>query len=104
MGIRYSTFVLIAALGLSLMAAVPARADVRVGVHIGPPAERVVVAPAARPGYVWAPGYWRWNGRRHVWVDGRWLRTRHGRVWVADRWDQRGPDWVFVRGHWQREH
>jgi len=33
----------------------------------------VVVHPAPRPGYIWSPGHWEWNERRHVWVAGRWI-------------------------------
>ena len=32
-----------------------------------------VVQPAPRAGYIWSPGHWEWNGRRHVWVAGRWI-------------------------------
>jgi len=24
------------------------------------------------PGFVWACGYWHWDGVRYVWIDGRW--------------------------------
>ncbi len=61
--------------------AIPAQAaHVLVGINIGvpPPPERVEVIPAARPGYVWAPGYWGWAHRRHVWYSGRWIAARHG--------------------------
>ncbi|MEO5558115.1 MAG: YXWGXW repeat-containing protein, partial [Dokdonella sp.] len=55
-------------LGLGLVMSAHASARAFVGLSIGvapPPAriERVVM----RPGYAWAPGYWRWNGARHVW-------------------------------------
>ncbi|MBI4190293.1 MAG: YXWGXW repeat-containing protein [Betaproteobacteria bacterium] len=44
--------------------AVPAEAQVNfsIGVEIGPPPARVEIIPAPRPGFVWAPGYWAWNG------------------------------------------
>jgi hypothetical protein len=89
---------------LGCATAPPAAAAVRVGVgiHVAPPAPRLVAVPAARRGYVWAPGYWRWSGRRYVWVDGRYLRERRGYVWVADGWEDRRGDWHYVRGHWVR--
>jgi hypothetical protein len=89
---------------LGCATAPPAAADVRVGigVRIAPPAPRVVVVPGPRRGYVWAPGYWRWNGRQHIWVDGRWLRERRGRIWIADRWEQRDGGWRYAPGHWER--
>src|SRR5271165_5572450 len=47
-----------------------------VDVQVAPPPPRVVVVPPPRAGYVWAAGYWRWNGARYVWVDGHWVRER----------------------------
>ena len=61
-----------------------------------------VAAPHPRGGYVWADGYWRWNGHRYFWVDGRWVRARHGWHWVPDHWVAAGPRWHFVPGHWER--
>ena len=59
-------------------------------------------APPPRPGYIWAPGYWRWQGNRHVWTDGRWLRERPGYRWVPDRWEPHGRMYRLVQGHWER--
>ena len=42
-----------------------------------PPPPRVEVVPAARPGYVWAGGEWRWRGGAYAWAPGYW---RQGRV------------------------
>ena len=56
---------LIAAMSSSLTACVVERHPRRhavVEVNVRPPAPRVVVVPAPRVGYAWAPGYWRWNG------------------------------------------
>lgn len=79
-----------------------AAAAVNLDIQIGPPPPRVIVAPPPRTGYVWAPGYWRWDGHRHVWMDGRWLRERRGHAWVAERWVQHDGRWRFERGHWDR--
>jgi len=79
-----------------------ARTYVDVGIDVAPPApryERVVV----RPGYVWTPGYWRWNegGRHHEWVAGTYVAERPGYVWRPHRWEH-GPDghYHFVEGGW----
>src|SRR5258708_2494081 len=73
-----------------------------VEVRVRPPAPRVVVVPATRRGYVWAPGYWRWNGNAHVWIDGRWLRERRGEHWVPAHWEEgRRGYWHFEEGHWE---
>ncbi|HEX3895828.1 MAG TPA: YXWGXW repeat-containing protein [Rudaea sp.] len=71
-----------------------------VDIDVAPPAARVEVAPAPRAGYIWAPGYWNWEGHRHVWVGGRWMHERHGHHWVNDNWEQRNGHWHYDKGHW----
>jgi hypothetical protein len=78
--------------------AVPVNVDIRVG----PPVARVEVVPAPRRGYVWAPGYWDWRGRRHVWIGGTWVRERPGYVYAAPVWVNQGDHWVLNRGGWNR--
>jgi hypothetical protein len=68
---------------------------------VAPPAPRVEpVAP--REGYIWAPGYWEWNGRAYKWVSGSYIYERRAAHWVADRWEQVGPHWQHVHGHWEQ--
>lgn len=96
---------LISAGALAAPVASHAATRVDVGITLGPPtAPNVVMAPAPAPGYVWAPGYYGWNGYQYIWVSGRWLAPQPGFVWVADRWERRGPYWQRVQGHWDREH
>jgi hypothetical protein len=73
-----------------------------VDIDVRPPPARVIVVPARRPGYVWAPGYWRWDGRHHAWVDGVWIRERRGFFWVPAHWEERRGRWHFEAGHWAR--
>jgi hypothetical protein len=100
----------IAGIFAAALLSTPALAAVNLnfGVEIAPPPPQVEVLPAPRPGYVWAPGYWAWEGGRHVWVDGRWVGERRGYLWVPDRWVEyrngRGPHWHLERGHWERGH
>ena len=90
-------------LGAWLVAASPgASAHVNIDIDIAPPAPRVVEVPPPRHGYVWAPGYWQWEGRRHVWVEGRWLRERPHQHWVPEHWDESHGHWHFEPGHWER--
>ena len=83
----------------------PSLAAVNIGVEIGvpPPAARIEVVPSPHPGFVWAPGYWRWDGNRHVWVEGYWLQSRPGYYWVPERWVRRGERHRFEPGRWERE-
>lgn len=74
--------------------------DIRIGQP--PPPPRVVVVPGPRAGYVWAPGYWNWEGRRHVWREGHWERQRRGQRYVEPAWTPDGDRYGFRRGHWER--
>ncbi|HLX79502.1 MAG TPA: YXWGXW repeat-containing protein [Burkholderiales bacterium] len=89
--------------------AVPASAvNLSIGIDVGPPPAQVEVIPPPRAGFVWAPGYWDWEGSRHVWVAGHWLAGRPGFYWVPERWEQhaeeRGHHWHFEPGHWEKNH
>jgi hypothetical protein len=89
--------------GLAACVAAPPRRRAAVRVRVAPPPPRVIAVPAPRHGYVWAPGYWRWHGRRHVWVDGHWLRARQGWRWAPAHWQRHsGGEWHFVDGRWHR--
>jgi WXXGXW repeat (2 copies) len=96
------TILMTLCLAASSVATPLAFAGVGIDINIAPPAPRVEVIPAARPHYVWAPGYWDYRGREHVWVGGHYVRERPGYHWVPDRWEQRGPGWHRERGHWER--
>jgi hypothetical protein len=77
-------------------------AGVAIDIDVAPPAPQVEVVPAARAGYVWAPGYWGWGGHAHVWHRGYWIRERPGYHWAPDAWVQAGPHWHYAPGHWER--
>jgi hypothetical protein len=73
-------------------------------VGVAPPPPRYERIPRARPGYVWAPGYWRWDGRlhRHVWAGGYWVPARPGYTWHPAYWDHAPNGWRFREGYWAR--
>ena len=104
------TLALLAGLGLAVAsvgytpAAAAAQVFVGVSVHTAPPPPRYARVPPPRPGYLWAPGYWRWNPstHAHVWGGGYWVRARPGYRYVPERWVNHGPDWRLERGHWVR--
>jgi len=99
----WSTLVL-PALGAALLigSAAPAIAGVGIDIEVAPPAPRIVEVPPPRPGFVWAPGYYRWDGHQHVWVDGRFIRERRGFHWVPEHWDEHHGRYHFEPGHWDR--
>ena len=91
---------LVLAIGAAMAPMASQAGEVIIGV--APPRARVEVVPAARVGYVWSPGYYRWNGYRHVWVNGYWVRERVGWHWVPAHWVENGPRWHYVAGYWVR--
>lgn len=84
------------------LAATTSEARVYLDVGVAPPVARVEVVPAYRHGYVWAPGYYYWNGRAHVWHGGYWQRERRGYHWVAPAWSPNGARWHYAPGYWAR--
>ncbi len=72
---------------------------------VAPPAHRARSGhPHRADGYIWAPGYWDWNGHAYSWVSGRYLYEHR---WVkahlvADRWERKRVLTVqHVSGHWE---
>ncbi len=90
-------------LGAPVVAPLPAMAAVDVFVNTAPPPPRQERVPAARRGYVWAPGFWNWQGRRHVWVNGHWERERRGYAYRPHEWIERDGRWQMRRGGWDRD-
>lgn len=72
-------------------------------VRVAPPRAVVETRPVMPgPGYVWTPGYQRWDGHAYVWVPGAWVMPPHAHAhWVAHRWEHRRGGYVFVQGHWR---
>jgi hypothetical protein len=90
------------ALLLALVLA-PAASYAQVAIRVGPPA-RVYENPGPPPqeGYVWQPGYHRYEGGQYVWTAGHYERPPHEHaVWVAHRWRHQHGQWVMVEGHWR---
>ena len=80
-----------------------AASSVDVQLDFGPPPPRYEPAPAPRRGYVWSPGYWRWNGHRHMWVGGHWERARPGYAYRAPEWVEREGRWHYQPPRWDRD-
>jgi hypothetical protein len=90
-------------LGASLFVTACAHASGGVYVRTGPPPlRREVIVASPGPGYVWVPGYYRYDGRAYVWVGGRYERPPRARArWVAGHWQQERRGWFWVEGHWR---
>ena len=93
------------AAGMLGAAAIPvtpvAAADIIV--RTAPPEPRYERTPAPRRGYVWSPGYHRWNGKRYVWVAGSWQRDRPGYAYRAPGWVERDGRWHYQPSRWDRD-
>lgn len=91
-----------AAILISTTAVLPthAIAQVNINVNIGtaPPPPRYESVPSPRNGYVWAPGYWNWDGRTHVWSEGHWERERSGYIYESAQWHQHNGQWKLNKG------
>jgi hypothetical protein len=72
-------------------------------VETAPPPLRAEVMPGAREGYVWAPGYWNYDGTRYVWVDGRFLPDQAGAVYVAPRYEASNGRYAFYGERWSKD-
>jgi hypothetical protein len=93
---------MIASALVATSASKPVRANTDIYLDFGPPAVRYEAIPAARVGYVWAPGYWDWRGSRHVWIRGHWVRERPGYVYYAPEWRYHEGRWRFRGERWDR--
>ena|SRR5579875_3798816 len=79
-------------------------AGAQVYVRIGPPPPpvREVVPPPPHPGWVWQPGYHRWDGGRYVWVPGAYVAPPHPHAyWVPGHWRNTPRGYIWVEGHWR---
>ena len=93
-----------AVIALSSAAFLPTSALAQVGLNIvignAPPPPRFESVPPARQGYVWAPGYWNWEGDHHVWIGGHWEGARNGQQYRHSEWVQENNGWRLDRGGW----
>jgi hypothetical protein len=78
----------------------PPREYVEVIAPQPPPVELVEVEPAPRPGYIWARGYWHWNGHQYVAAHGHWEAVRPGYHYVHPHYVQRSDGWHLSVGVW----
>lgn len=90
------------ALAGAVVLAASLSAGAQVYVHVGPPPPpREVVPPPPHPGYVWQPGYHRWDGARYVWTPGVYVAPPrpHAR-WIVGHWRNTPHGYVWIDGHW----
>lgn len=96
----YATAVLAISAGAFLPVPSMAQAEPDLVTINAPPAPRFESVPHARQGFVWAPGYWNWDGQRHVWSAGHWEAERSGAVYRRPEWVRDGQRWRLNQGGW----
>lgn len=93
-----------AMLALSAAFFLPATATAQTSLSIvigdAPPPPRFESVPRARSGYLWAPGYWSWDGHRHVWSAGHWEAERRGQQFRPAEWVRIDNGWQLRPGGW----
>lgn len=100
---------------MAMLIAIPAVAQVRLGLDIGPlsvriapdrpPPIRVEVRPE-RPdrSHVWIGGYWDRRGDQWDWAPGRWERpSQRGSSWIKPRYRRERDAWRYDPGHWSHQ-
>lgn len=94
-----------AVIAMTAGAFMPLQASAQIGVSIvignPPPAPRYERIPPPRDGYIWAPGFWDWDGGRHVWVEGHWERMRGDSEYYRPQWREGRNGWELDRGGWR---
>ena len=91
---------------VALAAALPmaAHAAVSISVNIAPPPLPVYVQPPIpSEGYLWTPGYWRWDpiAADYFWVPGTWVAPPAvGLLWTPGYWGWGGGGYFWHGGYW----
>lgn len=67
-----------------------------------PKPEVVQIETRPAEGFVWVPGYWRWDADRatYEWVSGTWRRSIPDLVWHPGHWQKAGEGYTWVSGYW----
>ena len=99
---KTSIALVLAAASFGALVPVAANAQQYTVIRIAPPEPMQEVAPQARHGYVWAPGYYDYRNDQYAWQQGSWVRERAGYDWQEPRWVERNGEWRRVGGDWQR--
>ena len=91
---------LLIAAGLPLAA----HADIAISINVAPPPLPVYVQPTIpASGYLWTPGYWRWNANDadYYWVPGTWVAPPYaGALWTPGYWGWGNGSYAWHGGYW----
>ena len=91
------------AVGLALVTqAVPALAQISIGITLAPPPLPVYEQPALdEDGDIWTPGYWSYGPDGYVWVPGAWEQPpQAGFLWTPGYWGWGDGGYLWNAGYW----
>ena len=91
---------------VALPVVLPQSAQAAVSINIAPPPLPVYAQPVIPgAGYIWTPGYWRWNPQvgDYYWVPGTWVLPPYaGALWTPGYWGWVNGAYVWRGGYWGR--
>ncbi len=104
MKLHLAAVLAITALSATLPLANPGRAQVSITIStvLAPPPLPFYEQPAIpAEGYLWAPGYWAWDGDDYYWVPGAWVEPPSvGLLWTPGYWGWRDSVYIYNTGYW----
>jgi hypothetical protein len=102
MKIRNTVGTLALAAGLLGTATVGIAAPVEIEIRTAPPADRVEVVPAPRPGFVFEKGHYQYDGEKYVWQEGQFFKEREGQKYIPYAFEKRGDLYYYRPGYWEK--
>ena len=95
---------LLCAVALATALPIAAQAAISISVNIAPPPLPIYVQPEIpASGYLWTPGYWRWDpiAADYFWVPGTWVAPPAvGLLWTPGWWGWGGGGYFWHGGYW----
>jgi hypothetical protein len=91
---------LVVALGFC---AAPAWSQSSLTIDTAPPAARQENPGPAREGYVWAPGYYKYENNRYTWSEGHYIPSRKGYRYEPPRWEESNGRYTLFPEQWVRD-
>ena len=90
------------AAGLLSAATFSVAAPVEIEIKTSPPADRVEVVPAPRPGFIYEKGHYVYDGEKYVWQEGKFFQERKGEKYVPYVFEKRGETYFYRPGYWEK--
>ena len=83
--------------------AAPAWSQSSITTDTAPPAARQEPPGPAREGYIWAPGYYKYESNNYTWQEGHYIPARKGYRYQAPRWEESNGKFTLYPEQWVRD-